>query len=94
MKVDRHAERIIEGSYDRSLFPRNEGRLVRTIQENRTMFTFLENIPVWRFFHHSEPFYFREDIVKEANKRGLKGFKETSKGIEREISHVQCQCDA
>lgn len=89
VKVQKHAERILCETTTRTLFPESEGKYIRTIQESDEAFDFLQNIPVWRLLDYSHSYYFSEEIVKTANKIPLKGFKQSTKNIEREITHVR-----
>ena len=63
-------------------------RWMRMVQEKPDYQAFLETLPFWRIGHHRGTYFIRQDLLKHAQKAGLKGFKETSKGVQRDVYHV------
>lgn len=62
----------------------------RTIQERPDIQTYLDQLPIWRFYDAGgrASFHINKRFLDAAHQRGLKGFKETSNRILRDVQHV------
>lgn len=62
--------------------------VMRHVQERRDYQAYLATIPLWRNSHNRGTYFVNEALLKMAQQYPLKGFKETSKGVHRDVCHV------
>jgi len=70
----------------------DEGELHRwrTIQERPDIQTYLDQLPIWRFRDLGRFVYFiNKESLDITHERGLKGFKESSGHVNRDVQHVR-----